>query len=82
MSSDTAKFPKNLIVVASGLVDMVEEIVVCDDLFVFIVIDRASKSNVNLIISDIIFMFLDTFDNTCSMHFAILVGLLEKCSSD
>ena len=61
MSSDTTKFPKNLILVVSGSVDMVEEIVVCDDLFVFIVIDRASKFNVNLIISDIIFMLLDAF---------------------
>ena len=61
MSSDTAKFPKNLIVVTSSLVDMVEEIVVCDDLFVFVIINRASKFNVNLIVSDIIFMLLDAY---------------------
>ena len=61
MSSDTTKFPKNLVIVVSGLVDMVEEIVVCDDLFVFVIINRASKFNVNLIVSDIIFMLLDAY---------------------
>ena len=61
MSSDTTKLPRNLVIVASGLVDMVEEIVVCNDLFVFVIINRASKFNVNLIVSDIIFMLLDAY---------------------
>ena len=77
MSNDLMKLPNN-VVILHVLLDKVHELIISDDLLIFIFIDRGPKFNVFLIGVATLFMLIDVFNNTGAETLAIFSFIHEK----
>ena len=81
MSDDPMKLPNNVIILGVFL-DKVHELIISDNLLIFIFIDRASKLDVFLIGVAILFMLIDVFDNVGTEMLVIFSFVHEKSTSN